>query len=599
MLTSQTVPSQASEDNSLKSGPYVDGVTFSVIEDAEQMIVGLQSGTIDMHAGFLTESQVQSLTSADSNITGNQVVRNGYGLFTINCRDYPLNISALRRAFAFAFDKTRIRNEVFNGSTAVHDSLIPTPNEFCIESNLPYRYYDAKPEEGNKLLDAAGFEIDGGTGWRKAPNGAPFNLTIEYDPSYRSWSADIAEIAVDAFLSLFIDAHSLSTDINEIYSRLDSHGDFDIVIQEYNFQDNAVFYLDDFLSESAVLPYRNPCNFRNSTLDLYIEQLQHSATHEEVFAAASEIQHILHEQVPQLVCYEYIRNQAYRTDLFTEHVNDLVKGISSSWTLRKVRSIGGSHGGMISVGIFEDPESFNMFVTESFSTVSYLFMDLLYPSLYDSGPTLKPVQDLAKNLTAERNVDNPDVPVGHIRYIIDIVENATWSDGTPLTAHDVNFTFQLVINQHVNVYGGDPLPIIGTLPLIATDVPSLYRIVMDFDRESYRDFSRFAFGFIIPEHIFSDESFNWYTWDPVFDAEAPFVTCGPFLLGDFEVNNFYSLVNNPEFHFSLNQTESITTEPTISRPWGLLTYLAISVSTVSLVTIFVSATLIKRRNNQG
>jgi ABC-type transport system substrate-binding protein len=588
-------PSQDLEYQSLRTGPYVDGIQFKVIDDSDQMLLELQSGTIEMHSGFLSEAQVQSLVSADPNITADSVMQNGYGVFTINCRDYPLNISALRRAFALAFDKDRVKNDVFNGSTAVHDSLIPIPNEFCIEDDLPYHYYDANFQEGNAILDAAGFEVDGGTGWRKAPNGQPFNITVEYDPVYRSWSADIANVAVDALQSLFIDAQSLSGNVGEFLTRLGNQGDYDMVLMEFNFQgDPALIVADDFHSDNAGIPFGNDCNFINTSFDFYSDQIQQGATHEEIFAAASAMQLILHEQVPQLACYTKVRNQAYRTDLFTEHTTDLVNGVSNSWTLRQIRSIGGSPGGVVSVGISEDPDSFNMFVTERYSRVSYLMMDLLNPSLYDRNPTLKPIGDLATNLTVQRNVDNPDVPSGHTRYIIDIIENATWSDGTPLTANDVNFTFQLVINHQVPIYGGEYLPMFDTLSLVATDVPSPYRIVMDFDTESYFDFSRFAFGYIIPEHIFRNETTTLSTWNPVFDPEAPLVTCGPFLMDDFEVNQYYSLVRNPEFYYALNRTGTIPTGPTTPRPWVLLTYVAIGVSLASILVIITVVFLTRR-----
>jgi len=115
-----------------------------------------------------------------------------------------------------------------------------------------------------------------------------------------------------------------------------------------------------------------------------------------------------------------------------------------------------------------------------------MILDLLYPSLYDYDPALKPIGTLAKSLTVRRNSDNFEIHAGHTRYTINILQNATWSDGTPLTAHDVNFTLQFVSSKSNALpgsfwYGGGMPP----SSLIATYVPSPYQIVMEFDTESH------------------------------------------------------------------------------------------------------------------
>ena len=133
--------------------------------------------------------------------------------------------------------------------------------------------------------------------------------------------------------------------------------------------------------------------------------------------------------------------------------------------------------------------------------------------------------------------------------------------------------------------------------LISTDVPSPYCIVLEFDTESYWDFSYFAHGYIIPEHIFNNDSITWDTWNPVFNPADPHVTCGPFLLDDFEVNEYYSLVYNPEFYYALNRTGAITTEPPDPEPWSLLTYVAIGVSIAS-VFVIITAIILTRRHRR-
>ena len=92
----------------LNTGPYVDQIVYKVIAYQDQRIIALQAGEIVMHNSFFDPQYLPQL-SADPDIDIFSAMRNGYGHITINCRDYPLNISGLRRAFAFAFDKTRDR----------------------------------------------------------------------------------------------------------------------------------------------------------------------------------------------------------------------------------------------------------------------------------------------------------------------------------------------------------------------------------------------------------------------------------------------------------------------------------------------------------
>lgn len=598
-----TVPSQDIGEYTLRTGPHLDSVTFNIMEDTAQLIAGLQSGTIDMYTEFLSETQVNSLISSDSFIEAYNVTRNGYGQITINCRDAPLNESTLRRAFAYAFDKTAVTADILDGFSQEHDSLVPFPNGWCIEDQFTSHYYTDQSTIGNQMLNDSGLFPFDGAGEYRTYKGDSFNITIEYAVSFPEIAGGTAQIGVDALRRLGINAETRATDFNEFLSRLDSHGEYDMVFYARTFYDNDVSWLAyEYWSDYANTPYQNPTNFRNTTYDSWRDQLLYGIAYEEVFEAAAEMQKILQYNVPRLVCYENHAYQAYRTDLFEGHINDLVEGISGSWSLRQMRAIGASHGGNVSVGVVQAPTNFNIFNSESSS--SQMILDLLYPSLYDYDPTLRPIGDLAKNLIVQRNSDNFEVPVGHSRYTINILENATWSDGTPLTAHDVNFTLQFV-SRHSNAlpgsfwYGGGMPP----SSLIATDVLSPYQIVLEFDTESYWDFSYFAHGYIIPEHLFSNGTITWDEWDPIFNPAHPLITCGPFLLDDFEVDEYYSLMYNPEFYYALNRTAVITTGPTSSttpsdtEPQNLLPLFLFVISTVSAIVIITAVILSYRHKN--
>ncbi|MBN2228855.1 MAG: hypothetical protein JW779_04605 [Candidatus Thorarchaeota archaeon] len=572
----------------LNYGPYVDKIVYKVISNQDQRILALQSGEIEMDNSFFDPVHLPTL-DADPDIDIFSAIRNGYGHITINCRDYPLNISGLRRAFAFAFDKTRVTAEILDGFSQEHDSLVPYPNGWCVEDQFGYHYYTAQVAIGNQILDDLGFDIDPVSGYRNAPNGQPFDIEIEYASSSAEIAGGTAQIGVDALTALHINARTRAADFNEYISRLDSHGNYDMVFYAVNFYSNDVDWLAyEYWSEYANTPYQNPTNFRNSTYDGYRQDLLYGTTYEEIYAAAKGMQEVLQYNVPRLVCYENTYMQGYRNDKFTGHVEDLGRYITGPWTMRKIHKIDGTWGGTLPIAISEEPDSFNIYVTNS--AYSAAILENLWPSLYGFGPDLNPYPDLAENMITETHAENAAVPAGHTRFIIDIVQNATWSDGTPLTANDVAFSFTYAFESGAlgNPAGTD----IGDL--VGATAPTPYRCVIEFNTESYWHFSNFAYDTIIPQHIFNDVDgigyAGWNTWNPVFDPDVPNVNCGPFKFTDFEAGEFYEVTWNPLFHYAPPNHDNPTTggeTTTTTTGGGFNTMLAIVAGAVGAAVVIL------------
>lgn len=249
--------------------------------------------------------------------------------------------------------------------------------------------------------------------------------------------------------------------------------------------------------------------------------------------------------------------QGYRNDQFTGHVEDLGRYITGPWTMRKIHKLDGTFGGTVTVALGEEPDSFNIYTTNS--AYSAAVLEGLWPSLYTWAPDLSPYPDLAESLTTETHDTNPAVPEGHTRFTIDIIQNATWSDGTPLTAEDVAYTFTYAFESFP--YGNPAGTDLGDL--VGAYAPQTHRVVIEFSTESYWHFSNFAYDTVIPKHIFQEIGFeNWNVWNPVFDPAEPNVNCGPFVFTDFEAGEFYEITYNELFHYAPDRTpvETTTTE---------------------------------------
>lgn len=532
---------------------YVDSVVYKVISDSEERWLALENGTIDAYLGSDYQMDVDNIDELEANPNieiHKGPPRNGYGFFVFNCFEYPLNFSGLRQAFAYAFDKTQA-TEINKDYSVEHDSVVPLPSQWCYEDGLPWHYYYAQSDVGNSILDSLGFSIDGATGYRLAPDESPFNINIYY-VDY-GLNKEIVQIGVDALNSLHINVSIISTDGPILIEELDN-GNYEMAFTGRNFysEDLRGSYLSDliywlateFWSANAGKYGINLANFANASFDSWRNQLFQGTSFEEVYEAAAEMQKILHENVPYLIVYDNFYLQAYRTDVLDGHIEDLRWGISGPWSNLEVHNKEGSpFGGTFKVAMETAPDTFNIFKIDEES--EEVIIDNLYSSLYKVGPDRKQYPDLATTCEIETSGTNPSVPAGQLWLTFGVRQDAVWSDGVPLTADDVAFTFTYIYES------GSPLAA-SFSELASTEVISPSKVRLVFNSEVYWDYDDVFNTKIIPEHIFNDDTgigyAGWSSWEPVFNPADPHVTCGPFTLSSHDSTTF-TLTRNPEHHW--------------------------------------------------
>ncbi|MFW9976340.1 MAG: ABC transporter substrate-binding protein [Candidatus Thorarchaeota archaeon] len=545
MVQSNFVAKQTTIPGGATSGPYIDKLVYSVITQDDQQVIALLDGEIDLIGKMVSPMFLDTLTEAE-NIEVANVLRNGHGYLTINTAKYPYNITAFRRAFAFALDKEAISDDVLDGLSVPQDSYVPQINPASIEGQLPYTYYEANPALGNILLDDAGFMDVDFDGVREAPNGEDFRVHIEV-ASTSNIALGVGQKAAEALTALSINATSQPTSFYDYLSRLYFHGDYDIAYLGRSFQDFDVDYLAyDFWSEYADEPYWNHPNFRNATYDSWRDQLLHATAWEGaggVLEAAIEMQKILVYQCPMVICYENVLLSAYRTDKFEGFANDVSEGAPGWWTNYKVHlkeELGGPYGGTLHWSNPLDLDSFNFMVSTSEVTENVLQM--LYDSLLRRDSEGNLISWLAESYKIETYDDNPDVPNGYTRFTFDITKTASWSDGQPLSANDVAFSLNFYLQGGNNPYGVD------LNEITAAYAPNDYKVVVEFSSESYWHLSSIATKPILPYHIFKNmDPENWNLWNPDPTAEA-MVTSGPFYVSDYVAGEFTELSVN-DYYF--------------------------------------------------
>ncbi len=523
----------------IDDGPYIDKIIYTEMHNQNYRVLQLQSGEIDMDTSYLYpffDSYDLEVLDADPDIDIARTLKNGYRYVGFDCEMFPTNISGFRRAFAFAFNKTKVATEIMDGLSQTHDSIVPYLNPFCIEEDLDWHYYNSRPDLGNAILDDLGFTIDSTTGIRKAPNGDSFSILIlhpDLDP-YRQ----IAELAVEAFELLHISADNTPPCNCELNNQM--------VVFDQGFEDfDLSWFANLYWSEYPGDVYTFSTGFSNSTFDSWRNQLLYSSNYEDTYEAAAEMQKILHYNVPLLVVSQDVLLQPYRNDRFERHIMDSMCSISGPWTMLSIKPIDSTHGGTVVVGVSARLESFN-FLTARTSAWAYgknhIFSNIHY-ALYTKAPDQEPYPQLAETMHIETHEDNPSILEGHTRFTMDIRNDIEWTDGVPVTVDDIIFTFNYALEtiEFGNPMGDDLTELTGLYS------PTPHRVVIEFATESYWHFNKFVYEYILPKHIFEGyEPDEWNEWSLITNGDGNSLNCGPFMLTDFEYGEWYELsARNP------------------------------------------------------
>ena len=549
--TAQAVPGFA------KTGPYVDKIRYDVITSDDLQVLALQNNEIDVIDGFLDASFIPALEVAE-NIQLTSVLRNGYGFVTINTDRYPLNYTAFRRAIAFSMDKNAISSEIFEGFSAAQDSPVPKQNGWSIEGQLPYTYYEQDIATGVALLEAAGFVIDPETGFRTGPNGDFEQIVVECGQT-SPIAVEVGTFIAAAMNDMDIDAVSVPTDFYEYLGRLNNHLDYDMCFLAWDFTSSDVDFLGtEWASWNADETFLNFPNFKNATYDSYIEDLLESADYQTVYDAAIALQEIWVYECPYIVCYQNIKYHAWRDDMFEGQVNDWTDGVPGWWTNQKVHlkadQAGAPFGGTFRWSNELDIDTFNLLGASSGYTMQVL--DELYDSMMTLDSEGLDMMWLAESYVAETHLENPDIPEGHTRFTFNLLQNATFTDGTQITAEDVAFSLNFLRDAPGNRFKP------SLLAMSAAYAPSTYTVVVEFNTESYWHLHNVAFNPVFPKHIMQEIVIeDWAEWSPNPPVEE-MVTSGPFNVSEYVAGEFIELTYNPNYFFGPDRSTETTTTTT-------------------------------------
>ena len=192
------------------------------------------------------------------------------------------------------------------------------------------------------------------------------------------------------------------------------------------------------------------------------------------------------------------------------------------------------------IGIQGGVDNMNPFST--YMTLPWECFRVCYNFLTWYDASFQPVPDLA---TEVPSVANGGITEGGKVWTYHLRHNVKWSDGVPLTAQDVSYTFNRILRQQLGMY-------IGYFEHVTkVEAPDDYTVVITSSKPNAVMTALYVP--ILPEHI----------WNKVPDKKAeywsnmPMVSSGPFFVSEVHNGKFVKLTRNPYYE------DGFGVEPTV------------------------------------
>jgi peptide/nickel transport system substrate-binding protein len=187
---------------------------------------------------------------------------------------------------------------------------------------------------------------------------------------------------------------------------------------------------------------------------------------------------------------------------------------------------------VLKIGWPSEPDNLNPFI--GWSTTTYEIWAINYDFLFSWGINNQPILDLASQWPTKQNgAISPDGKI----WTIHLRPNLKWSDGHPLTAADVAFTYNYTVKNHMANMGVTIVNLAGAKEINPTTV----QITCSHPKA---DMER-IFLPILPKHIWEHVSPQAAATSYV--NKPPIVGSGPFYTAAFKKGSYIEMVRNPYY----------------------------------------------------
>lgn len=208
---------------------------------------------------------------------------------------------------------------------------------------------------------------------------------------------------------------------------------------------------------------------------------------------------------------------------------------------------------VITIAYTQEPNNLNPLYTNQWFTAN-LFDLYLDNALITFNDKNEPLPWIATEIPT---IENGGISADGKTITFKLRDDVKWSDGTPLTADDYVFTYEMILNDKNTVTSRDPFEA-EVASVVAQDPQTL---VVTFN-EPYAPwmtsiFSRANSTVALPKHILQPVFESEGTLDNAAWNRAPTVGVGPFLFNEWETGSHLSFNANPDFWMGAPKADQI------------------------------------------
>ena len=189
--------------------------------------------------------------------------------------------------------------------------------------------------------------------------------------------------------------------------------------------------------------------------------------------------------------------------------------------------------------LYEEPSS--LIPNGSVQTFAYLMEQAIWAPLFTGTPSGTITPGLASEVPT---LQNGDISADQKSITIKLRPNLKWSDGQPLTAKDIDFTWKLWINPAFGASNTVGYPLIKSTDITHNNLWITFHLSTPFEPF----LAQWTDGALapIPEHIFA----SIRPGDVLKSKENldPTVSSGPFTVSDSKPGTSYTVVRNPNYY---------------------------------------------------
>jgi peptide/nickel transport system substrate-binding protein len=191
-------------------------------------------------------------------------------------------------------------------------------------------------------------------------------------------------------------------------------------------------------------------------------------------------------------------------------------------------------GGVFRLGSSSSIDSLNPFV--AFQADAYSTFEYIYPELVQFNPKLQFIPDFARSWQ-----QSPD----GLTWTFHTQPNAKWSDGKPLTAADVAWTYSTIL-KYQNGATANSAGYVAHMK--SATAPDATTVVLTYKRPVANVLSQVQATPILPEHIWAKYATGNGKALTRFSNDAPIVSGGPFILDKYTPKQIALFKRNPAFY---------------------------------------------------